>query len=79
MNDIPSRPGDSGRYGVDKRTAALLGMTVRRADAAESRIAAALACHTQEGKHYACYCGYQWDLVKDRCTSPTVAALLGDA
>jgi Zn ribbon nucleic-acid-binding protein len=61
-----------------------------RADAAERRIAAALACHKRgtdllieawDGppeNHAECAeCGYDWDTLLDRCTSPTVAALTG--
>lgn len=60
-------------------------------DAAERRIAAALACHTrtnareQYGDQYdvlddisICVCGFEWDTVLDRCTSPTVTALVGE-
>lgn len=50
-------------------------------DAAERRIAAALACHTRTAASSSldptCRCGYQWDIVAHRCTSPTVTALLG--
>lgn len=52
---------------------------------AESRIAAALACHTRgkslsgvtRGFEHCAECGKQWDTEADRCTSPTVTALLG--
>ena len=62
--------------GIDLARAAL-----RKLDAAESRIAAALACHfrTRGITKDWCACGELWDIDADRCTSPTVAALLGDA
>lgn len=53
---------------------------------AERRIAAALACHVrvdvrgyEDGSTDSlCTCGDEWDTVADRCSSPTVTALVGE-
>jgi len=57
----------------------------KKLDAAERRIAAALACHTRvtvgtksEPIVLCGECDAEWDTVADRCTSPTVRALVGD-
>ena len=54
---------------------------MKERDAARARIAAALACHTlhtgdYSGVFYCHECGWDWDTEADRCTSPTVTALL---
>jgi hypothetical protein len=62
---------------VDIRDQQIMRLCAER-DAAEARIAAALACHTQGLALTSCKCGMLWDTDRDRCTSPTVAALTAE-
>jgi len=82
----PTEYGTGFREGYEAGS----GTCADELDAAESRIAAALACHAESfvpttsniavhaGDRYCAGCLCSWDTEVDRCTSPTVTALLGD-